>query len=140
MKRIELLPRTSAEVGYPYATYLNDEKTIRIYSLPMIWTWEDSLTDLFHRLEMQHRWGAEAARQGDGVIVKWSDYQRRELWFFVHVLMHEFGHHFRNQYPTMTKRAGQEYEELVADLHSRRYFRNVFRKYGIKSDAPQKSP
>lgn len=53
--------------------------------------------------------------------------------------MHELGHHLRNQYPSMTKRAGQEYEELIADIHSERYFKNVFRKYGIKSDAPPKA-
>jgi hypothetical protein len=140
LKRIELLPRTSAEVGDPYACYLNDEKAIRIYSLPMVWTWEDSLTGIFHQSDMQHRFGAEATRQGEGVTIKWSDYQRREIWFFVYILMHELGHHFRNQYPGMTKRVGPEYEEFIADIHSERYFKNVFRKYGIKSDTPQKSP
>jgi len=82
----------------------------------MIWTWEDSLTDIIHQLDMRYRFGAELARRGDGVTIKWPDYQRRELWFFVYILMHELGHHFRNQYHGMTKRAGQEYEELIADL------------------------
>ena len=140
LKRIELLPRTSAEIGQPYACYLTDEKAIRIYSLPMIWTWEDMFTDIIRQWDMRNRWGAEISRQGDGVMVKWPDNQCRELWFFVNVFIHELGHHFRNQYPSMTKRAAKEYEEKIADLHSERYFRHVFRKYGVKSDAPPKPP
>ena len=140
LKRIELLPRTSAEIGRPYASYVVSEKAIRIYSLPMIWSWEDMFTDMLGQWDMRNRFGAEISRQGKGVTVKWPNRQCRELWFFVNVFMHELGHHYRNQYPSMTKRAARKHEEIIANLHSQRYFRKVFRKYGVKSDAFLKLP
>jgi hypothetical protein len=106
----------------------------------MIWSWEDKFTDMLGQWDMRNRFGAELSGHGKGVRVKWPNRQCRELWFFVNVFMHELGHHYRNRYPSMTKRAARKHEEIIANLHSQRYFRNVFRKYGVKSDAFLKLP
>ncbi len=140
LKRIELLPRTSMEVGSPFALYLLDEKAIFLYSMPMIWTWENMFTDIGRQWDMRHRWGAKIIREGDGVRIEWPDRQCRERCFFATTFIHELGHHFRNQYPGINKWASRKHEELIADLHSERYFRNIFCKYGIKFDVTPKTP
>ena len=44
------------------------------------------------------------------------------------VLAHELGHHYRHQYRNRRKRAGSREEELIAGLHSSRFFRDLVRR------------
>lgn len=51
------------------------------------------------------------------------------VWFYCEVFAHELGHHFRNQYRYKRKRAEIIKEELVADLHARRFKESLFKEY-----------
>ena len=124
MRKIELLPRC-ADVGEPYAWYRLKEKSILLYSLPM--TWNKNKKYIPYARGLCRHWDAQASENRDFVEIHWPSYESRELWFFITVLMHELGHHYRNQYKTRDKKAHYKIEELIANLHSIRFFRRKLR-------------
>lgn len=126
LRRIEMRPRLE-EVGEPFAYYLPDEKAIILYSLPQEWTWSgDDLPELF--ILTMERVSADVRYRGKHVHIRWPDRATLALWFFVEVLAHELGHHYRNQY-RIRRGSGRHrrHEELVAGLHSERFY-DAFRR------------
>jgi hypothetical protein len=120
LQRIEMRPRMG-EVGEPFAWYLPDERAILLYSLPEEWTWEPDVPEEY--LAKLRRMFAEITVSKTSVHVRWPDRAVLALWFFVEVLAHELGHHYRYQYRIRRGSArARQHEEFVARLHSERFF------------------
>jgi hypothetical protein len=120
LRRIELRARTG-EVGEPFGCYLPDEKVIILYSIPTSWTWHhtSAAPSIVRRMK---RFYAQVKRSESEVSVSWPASQVLGIWFFLEVLGHELGHHFRNQY--RGRRSAPRlriHEELVAELHANRF-------------------
>jgi len=90
---IELRARPNTAIGCPYGEYLNDEKKIRLFSVPFPeWRFErECNTGLFE----SH--GATIQKEGKTIVVKWSELVD-VAYFIYEVFLHELGHHFHNQY------------------------------------------
>ena len=132
LRKIELLPR-SAEVGSPYALYRPGEKSIQLYSQPM--TWSTNNIDFSYAKRLRDHWDAEVDTQEDTTTISWPSRERRELWFFMEVLMHQLGHHYQNQYRTRDKLTHYKTENMVAHLHWIRFYRRKLRALRAKEDA-----
>ena len=105
LRRIELRAR-NGEVGQPYGLYRRQDSTILLHSLPMEWRECD-----FDILRAVRRYGAEILPAGDHATIRWTDRKMMGLWFLFHVLGHEVGHHFRNQFIHKNGRQGRRSEE-----------------------------
>jgi hypothetical protein len=131
LRRIELRARTD-RFGDPFAHYLRDERTIRLYSVPD-GEWPLSLHAVESLRLGQYR--ARVRRHAGGVTVAWSPPDRvvwRALWFWIEVLAHELGHHVRNQYRARHPRVARTRdEESVADLYSRRSWAALLRAAAV---------
>jgi len=126
LSRIELRARESIDIGCPFGMYIGDEKAIFLYSLPLEWRlpslsgWlERSLNEFF----------AETTTTGKEILVRWPNKNLLSLWFYCEVFAHELGHHFRNQYRHKRKRGDLIREELVADLHARRFKERLYEEF-----------
>jgi len=117
LKAIELSPR-QGDVGAPYGVYRLGEKRIRLYSCPtrfwrfssLVWPCHEALLSRGARI---------IASQEDtaSVLVEWHDPDDLEV-FFIHVLFHELGHHYVEQYRSSRGRPKtRKRNEIVADLH-----------------------
>jgi hypothetical protein len=117
LKRIELLPRQTQEIGRPLGSYVPREKAILLYSLPETGWRFTSLSPSCIAALRAH--GAQVV-EGDGVQVSWLCL--RELAYFMYmVLLHELGHHHDYQYRQKRKWPhGRTFEERSADLHAAR--------------------
>jgi hypothetical protein len=120
LERIELRPRTSAVVGDPFGCYLRDERVIILYSLPLQWTWDLDVS--MSLLKSMYRFFAEIEECDAGLTITWPAPEVLSMWFFIEVLAHELGHHYRNQYRIRRgSNRHRRHEEFVADLHSARF-------------------
>jgi hypothetical protein len=133
LKAIELSPRRG-EVGAPYGIYRPGEKRIRLYSCPKrswhfssrVWPRHEGL------LSQGARIAAEQEDTAASVLVEWHDPEDLEM-FFIHVLFHELGHHYVEQYrssrgqPKTRKR-----HEIVADLHDLKISTHLRRRISKK--------
>ena len=127
LRKIELLPRVSVEVGNPYGVYRLDEKDILLYSMPMSWSWEEASIESLEILKMR-KWYAHVVERGQGVSIQWPHEGARAMWFYIEVFAHELGHHYRNQYRGRSKRASVCDEELIACLHSNRFYKRLVQR------------
>ena len=134
LNRIELRPRSSNEVGSPFALYRRSEKSIILYSLPLEWFWKPyPSAKLVAR--MQHFFAAVDV-SSQGVQVTWPGREVLMIWFYIEVLAHELGHHYRWQH--RGRRGGGSFtahEEFVAEIHSHRFYQ-VFLKRAREAGKP----
>ena len=125
--RIELRPRPSEWIGKPFASYLPGEKAIILYSLPMAWMYEKRPEEAF--LARMQRFFAFVTEHNSATWVVWPGPEVLAVWYFIEVLAHELGHHFRNQYRIRRGSArGRRHEEFVADLHSARFYEALVKR------------
>jgi len=126
LARIELRPRPS-DVGEPFGCYLRDERAIILYSLPLQWTWYTPAPDAL--LRSMRRFYAAVDEDTYATTISWPAPEVLGLWFFVEVLAHELGHHYRNQYRIRRGNARhRRHEEFVAEMHSARFHDALRRK------------
>jgi hypothetical protein len=134
LSRIELRPRSSLVVGKPFALYRRAEKSIIHYSLPLQWSWK-FFPSVKLAAEMQ-RFFAELDVSPQGVQVTWPAREVLSLWYYIEVLAHELGHHYRWQ--NRGRRGGGSFtahEEFVAEIHSHRFYQ-VFLKQVREAGKP----
>jgi hypothetical protein len=119
LRRIELRPRQSNRIGKPFAFYSVGDKSIILYSLPIVWRL-DSIPARFQRV--LEAYDAIVEKSADSVIVRWPDQAKMSIWYWTDVLMHELGHHFMHQYRHKNGTVNiAEAREFIADLHARRF-------------------
>lgn len=94
LKRVELRPRTSDEIGKPYGCYLIDEKAISIYSVPAT-QWQVSEIEAEWAFQLH---GAEVKVEQDHLQVLWHKPVDLAYFMYREVFLHELGHHYDNQY------------------------------------------
>ena len=123
LKAIELRGRIS-EIGKPFAYYTRDEKRIVLYSLPDKW---ELPNEPFLLTRGMWRHFVKTNKTDKGYTVEWFDPEMMGFWFYIDVFAHELGHHYRNQYRKKRKRSVCK-EEIIADLHSRRFLFDLRRK------------
>ncbi len=127
LDRIELRPREGESVGSPFGVYWKDEKAIILYSLPMEWSWRGIQTRS-RLVRRMCQFGAKTTER-DGVLdIRWPFHDARAVWFYLEVFAHELGHHHRNKYRSRNRRAGRVDEEIIADLHTERFLRNLMKQ------------
>jgi len=120
LKHVELRPRLSKDIGRPFGCYLPSDKVIWLYSLPTIWRMKQANQCLRKGAE---EFGATVSNVDNHVEINWSasDTARLDLWFCAHVLTHELGHHFVEQYKNKRGRnMRRSHHEFVAEIHSQR--------------------
>ena len=127
LERIELRARMGSTVGEPFGKYLRDERAIILYSLPSHWVWPP-VTSTSPLIVRMRQFFAEVEIRDNATYVSWPVPEVRMMWFYVEVLAHELGHHYRHQYRNRRKRAGSREEELIAALHSSRFYRDLVRR------------
>jgi hypothetical protein len=93
---VELLPRNGDAIGRPYGEYLNDERKIRLYSVPFP-EWRFSGRTAVGLFDVH---GAVVSREGDSTIVRWPSPLDLAYFMYREVFLHELGHHFHNRYRT----------------------------------------
>lgn len=130
LSRVELRARQGDEVGSPFAIYWKDERAIILYSLPMVWRFRSISRDFARSLL---KFYADIQFEEESVVVSWRDESVMALWFYCDVFTHELGHHFVRQY--RGKNSGirsRRHEELVAELHARRFTDELFAAFRAK--------
>jgi hypothetical protein len=118
LKAVELRSRQD-EVGAPYGYYRAAEKRIVLYSCPAR-NWRFSNVVWPNHKGLLSRGARIAASQKDTgtVLVEWADPEELGM-FYVHVLFHEMGHHYVNQYRSSRGRPKtRKMNEVVAELHA----------------------
>lgn len=121
LKRVELRPRRNNQIGYPFGEYQWDEPVIRLYSLPLEWSFKGFDKQLLDSVVSCNGIVRLADSGEDLIHVKWPGEACLGLWFYSYVITHELGHHFNERYKTKNSRSkAGKYEELVADLHAKR--------------------
>ena len=134
---VELRSREGA-IGEPFGLYRPSERSIHLYSLPVVWRMSEFAENSQASVE---GYFADVERHEDHVWIRWPSDPLLSLWFFFEVFAHELGHHFRNQYRSKRSAFGRTVdEEIVADLHANRLkvrvitqWRNRNRAEGRKS-------
>lgn len=130
LKSIELRERRDRQIGNPFGEYWRDERIIVLYSLPTEWIVSASNTE---SVALYKRFGAITTELADGVEISWKNYVDFATWFFIDVVAHELGHHYRNQYKiSVGARGSTPHEEWQAELHSRRIGARVFARREAK--------
>lgn len=131
LKRIELRTRDGKcgrlKWSQPLGYYLPIEKTIWLYSYPIRGSVEGAtLEEVRDSLCAFSEFGfaPDLQKNKDKVIeYHWPNHFGLGLWYS-RLLFHELGHHFVEQYRHKNSRIkGWEQEELVANLHRSRMFR-----------------
>lgn len=120
-------PRSSKDVGRPFALYRRSEKSIILYSLPLEWFWS-SFPSVKLVAGMQ-RFFAKVDVSPQGVQVSWPAREVLSIWYYIEVLAHELGHHYRWQ--NRGRRRGvslSAHEEFVAEIHSHRFYRTFLKR------------
>jgi hypothetical protein len=126
LNRIELRAR-SGRAGDPFAVYWPDEKIIILYSLPPHWIWPGGI--LGSRVASRMRsFFASLTTTPEGLEVAWPSRACVALWFYAEVLGHELGHHYRHQYRYRRRGARRGEEEIIAMIHSNRFYRRLLRR------------
>lgn len=124
LRRIELRARKGAQIGKPFATYLQGERAVILYSLPLAW----SVPHLEGGFQETVGSGAVFTKTNTGWLVQWKDESHMAFWFFNAVFTHELGHHFDWQYRNKNGLVeGHRHSELIADVRGAK-FREAFFK------------
>jgi len=96
LSSIELLPRLGSSIGEPYGEYLNDEKIIRLYSVPFPeWHFRGQINAYFYEAH-----GASILSSQDSCVLRWPRLVDLAYFIYREVFLHELGHHFHNRYRT----------------------------------------
>lgn len=134
---IDLRARKNDAIGRPFASYYHDYHTIVLYSLPLTW----SLPVMSRRLLRSIlKWHATVDTVDGSVTVTWPEWPLLGLWYFDHVLCHELGHHFSEQYRQRYGRVdGTRCREAVADLRGMRLSREWWGVLKARHDARKRS-
>lgn len=133
LSRVELRARQGDEIGRPFASYWTDERAIILYSLPRAWRFRSMSPEFMRSLAKFH---AGFRFEDDTIVVSWSEASLMSLWFYCDVFTHELGHHFVRQYRSKNRRGGsRRHEELVADLHARRFTDELLAAYTARKRA-----
>jgi len=124
LKRIEL---HASRKDTPFGEYRISERVIFLYLLPMRMGFP-TLDGELRRSLRQFKANIKKARLG--YLISWPDGVARTLWFYSYVFTHELGHHFVEQYKNKNSRVfSRKNEELIADLHARRFTEEVMAVY-----------
>jgi hypothetical protein len=118
LKRIELRPRTSEQVGKPFGFYLRSERLIVLYSMPATWTIPAGAVGLF---EVVAWFGASVTPADGNCIIEWCSLTDLAQFMYCWVFQHELGHHHDWEY--RRKRSlpkTRKSMETSADLHAGR--------------------
>ena len=117
LKAIELSPR-QGDVGAPYGVYRPSEKRIRLYSCPpRCWRFSSAVWPRHTGLLSRGAHIITSHEDKASVLVEWHDHDDLEM-FYIHVLFHELGHHYVEQYRSSRGRPEtRKRNEIVADLH-----------------------
>jgi hypothetical protein len=119
LRRIELRPRISENVGEPFGYYLRAERLIVLYSTPAA-PWKVPADLLGFRQNVSY-FGAAVSEMGSDCIVEWRSRADLAKFMYCSVFLHELGHHHDFQY--RHKRPlprGRKFKEESAELHMRR--------------------
>jgi hypothetical protein len=117
LKAVELSPRRG-DVGAPYGVYLRGEKRIRLYSCPpRFWRFSSAAWPQHEGVLSRGARLVGSDEDKATVLVEWLDRDNLEM-VYIHVLFHELGHHYVNQYRSSRGRPKtRKTNEIVADLH-----------------------
>jgi hypothetical protein len=119
LKRIELRPRISDNIGEPFGYYLRPERLIVLYSTPAA-PWKIPAKWLGTRQDVS-LFGAAVLEAGSDCIVEWRSRADLAKFMYCTVLLHELGHHHDYQYRHKRKLPrGRKFKEESAELHMRR--------------------
>jgi hypothetical protein len=120
LKAIEL-SRRQGDIGAPYGVYRPREKRIRLYSCPpRLWRFSSSVWPRHEGLLSRGARVVTSHEDTTSVLVEWRDHDDLEM-FYIHVLFHELGHHYVEQYRSSRGRPkSRKSNEIVADLHDDR--------------------
>ena len=112
---IELLPRSGSSLGQPYGEYLNDERKIRLYSVPFPeWHFQRPIDREFYEAH-----GASISADEDSPTLRWPRLVDVAYFMYREVFLHELGHHFHNRYRTRRPHPGTPAaKESSADRHA----------------------
>jgi hypothetical protein len=134
LSRVELRARQTKAIGKPFGCYRRDEKVIILYSVPpVIWHFPSLLADFRRSLTACY---AVVASDEEGIRVTWPEDALISLWYYAHVLTHELGHHYVEQYRVKSGRLGGTlFAEFVAEMHARRLTADFFRAHRESKDA-----
>ncbi len=96
LRIIELRPRCGPSIGKPYGESLNDERTIRLYSVPFPdWHFQRKINVGFYEAH-----GASVLSEEDSSVVRWPSEVDLAYFMYREVFLHELGHHYHNRYRT----------------------------------------
>jgi hypothetical protein len=124
LSRIELRARHRPGVGEPFARYRVGSRDMLLVSLPPVWYCKP--LDPYFRASYE-KFNAIIEQEGEGFRISWRGPAALSLWFYCEIFTHELGHHFVEQYRAKNGRVGSaRLEELVADLHARRFTDDLF--------------
>ncbi len=127
LRRVELRARPNERIGQPFGLYRPREKTVILYSLPLTWSWGGATSEPSIAASM--RWaGAAVTSDASGVTIRWPSRERMGFWFWIFVVNHELGHHFRVKYRGRRSLSALNHEEVLADVHARRVFAAFVRR------------
>jgi hypothetical protein len=102
------------------------EKCIILYSLPLEWFW-NSFVSIKLLVGMQ-RFYANVVVSPQGIQVSWPAREILGIWYYIKVLAHELGHHYRWQHRGRRGGSGRHaHEEFVAEIHSHRFYRSFLK-------------
>ena len=134
LRDIELRARESEEIGRPFGYYRPSEKAIVLYSLPWSWRHLRLSRSMQNSIEL-YKGIIRRNDQDKFVDVEGPDRIRYGMWFYTEVVLHELGHHIRNQYRRSRGRLGRRIdEEIIADLHGERLMRILLRTLKARRD------
>lgn len=127
LSRIELRARELPRIGAPFGSYWISERAIVLYSLPSVFHFRTLSADFRRSLNRFH---AVIKSDSDGFTISWPEPAVMSLWFYSYVFTHELGHHFIEQYKSKNSRIrSRNAEELVADLHAKRFTDELFASF-----------
>jgi hypothetical protein len=133
LSRIELRPRQLPLIGAPFGSYWVGERAIVLYSLPPVFHCRSLSADFRRSLNRFH---ADIQSGANGFTVSWREPAVMSLWFYSFVFTHELGHHFVEQYKSKNSRIrSRNAEELVADLHAKRFTDELFAAFRNRRSA-----
>jgi hypothetical protein len=128
LEAIELRAR-QGEIGEPYGVYIRGDKRIWLYSCPPH-SWRFTTQAWPKHMGALSSGARLAAIQEDpgSVLIEWDDAE--DVWrTYTHILFHELGHHYVNQYRSSRGRPStRRRNEDLADLHDTRISVDLMRR------------
>lgn len=133
LSHIELRARHRPGVGEPFGRYRIRTRDILFFSLPPVW-YGQSLDPYFRA--SYEKFDAIIEEEGENFRISWRSPAALSLWYYCEIFTHELGHHFVEQYRAKNGRIGSaRHEELVADLHARRFTDELLASDGASETA-----